>query len=300
MHPYPKPLPTPHERFTYNGFEVWVSSVDDKALPQYNEEYDELKGEATCWIPSKAGQAFSIWCQKKVSDEYGYRVQIFFDGQRVHKTSCLGSHIPLIQKYYKVRVSDDECRTFVFGSIELTDDDDYLHDGLQTVGEIKIVIDRIKPEATGARLTTSSTRVLPKPSKIHERSKKGLVHQINYGPAIRSKVIPYMHQPTQKYGTAATFIYRYRPLELLQANGIAPRASPVDGPLKIDTKVEVSDGEDAQIPEDILAKERALLAELEQVRIAKRAAIAKDKRPKNRIKSEVTYFTPGEIIDLTL
>ena len=111
----------------------------------------------------------------------------------------------------------------------------------------------------------------------------------------------------------------YLTLELLRANGIAPRASVVHVPRQIEPKVEINSEEDAQIPEDILAKERALLvrnkrcsqwssfcnifwpqAELEQVRIAKRAAVAKDKQLKDRIKSEIPHFTPGEIIDLTL
>ena len=51
----------------------------------------------------------------------------------------------------------------------------------------------------------------------------------------------------------------YLTLELLRANGIAPRASVVDVPRQIEAKVEINSEEDAQIPEDILAKERALL-----------------------------------------
>ena len=45
---------------------------------------------------------------------------------------------------------------------------------------------------------------------------------------------------------------------------------------------------------------RRCQAELEQVRLAKRAVKSKDKRPKKKVKSETTPFIPGEIIDLTL
>ena len=149
-------------------------------------------------------------------------------------------------------------------------------------------------------------------------------------------------------GLVATFIFRYRPLgqclqldhvhfqlnvknssALLQANGIAPLATPpvpvdqakVEIPgraPKTDVKVELSDEDDDDIPEVILEKERALIvrskfvefysivymcqyqAELEQVRLAKRAANSKHKLPKQKIKNEPAPFVPGEIIDLTL
>ena len=58
MHPS-NTLSTTHKngnRLTLNGFEVWISCANNAALTQYNEDYDATKGEATCWIPSEAGQ----------------------------------------------------------------------------------------------------------------------------------------------------------------------------------------------------------------------------------------------------
>lgn len=121
---------------------------------------------------------------------------------------------------------------------------------------------------------------------------------------------------------------------LLQANGIAPRTpqppdegvevvevpvspSAVDSPLQSPkAKVNVSDEEDADTVA-ILARERVLLvsnvylqlvitylrrcqAELEQIRMAKRAAgISKDRRLKKKLKQNSGHFMRGEIVDLT-
>lgn len=121
---------------------------------------------------------------------------------------------------------------------------------------------------------------------------------------------------------------------LLQANGIAPRAPqpPDEGvevveipvsPPAVDSppqspkaKVDVSDEEDADTAA-ILAREKVLLvsniyfrlvinrlrlcqAELEQIRMAKRAAgISKDRRLKKKLKQDSGHFIPGEIVDLT-
>ncbi len=35
---------------------------------------------------------------------------------------------------------------------------------------------------------------------------------LSYGPAVSSKQDPYMHTFTEKLGTVATFIFRYRPI----------------------------------------------------------------------------------------
>ncbi len=59
-------------RLTLNGFEVWISCGNDTALPQYNEDYDATKGEATCWIPPRRVRSVSLLLP--VSPAATYRV----------------------------------------------------------------------------------------------------------------------------------------------------------------------------------------------------------------------------------
>ncbi|KJA16097.1 hypothetical protein HYPSUDRAFT_91526 [Hypholoma sublateritium FD-334 SS-4] len=300
-----------HLRF--NGFEVWVS-VEGRALTQYGEDYDESKNEVTCWIPSETNKKFSVNYQKVSVDRLGdnAKVTTFVDGSNINSWVLAGRAMYNKCTRSTVKDSGNVRRCLTFGTIELTDDDNYLDTSSQDVGEIKVVVHKVKVKSSEMKLSDIS-----RPSgslqlaKVHERSKKGHVHQIKYGDAVAPSMrVPYMHYKTKDYGTIATFIFRYRPLALLQANGVAPLtpAVPVDqAKVKVpdnarhmDIKIQMSDDEDDEIPEIILEKERTLIAELEQVRLAKRAARSKDKRPKKRVKSEMAHFIPGEIIDLTI
>ena len=117
----------------------------------------------------------------------------------------------------------------------LPDDDNYLDSSLQDVGEIKLVVRKVKITKGEVRLPSTGHRETLKPAKIHERAKKGLAHQIKlaarlyatvvevvlltltgnyrYGDvAPRRAPVPYMHHCYKDLGIIATFVFRYRPL----------------------------------------------------------------------------------------
>ncbi|KAF8972195.1 hypothetical protein BDZ97DRAFT_1752787 [Flammula alnicola] len=200
-----------------------------------------LRSETSCWIPSETGK---------------------MEGP---------------SKQYPIRISYTEVRNFIFGSLELTDDDTLLEDPFSSgnIGEIKVVFERAK--ATSQCLVHISLDSIPKTGKVTNVRRKGW----------RTKSSRYNELVTMnsgqclafcEYGVIATFIFKYRPL----------------------VKQEVTDDEDEvdelDDDDDVLAREKALLAELEKVRNERRAR-KEAGRPKKKVKKEpVTYFTPEPVL----
>jgi len=151
---------------------------------------------------------------------------------------------------------------------------------------------------------------------VHERSKKAIAHRVNYGSEIPRSCPKFSVNVVE---TLATFIFKYRPLEMLRANDIVPQNPEPREPQEhtLDTppisetssrkgehskvKEEVESGSESETDEDSM-REKALLAELEKIR--KGRHLKDSKRPKKKLKKELEdkplrVFTPGEIIDLT-
>ena len=65
-------------------------------------------------------------------------------------------------------------------TLSLLDDDNYLGNSSQDVGEIKVVVHKVKVMSSKVELPRSSQSYSGslQPAKIHEQSKKGYVHQI--------------------------------------------------------------------------------------------------------------------------
>ena len=65
-------------------------------------------------------------------------------------------------------------------TLSLLDDDNYLGNSSQDVGEIKVVVHKVKVTSSKVELPRSSQSYSGslQPAKIHEQSKKGYVHQI--------------------------------------------------------------------------------------------------------------------------
>jgi len=140
---------------------------------------------------------------------------------------------------------------------------------------------------------------------VHEKSKKGGSHIVALGNAEvarkpqTGRLIKWKHVDGEDK-PCGTFIFRYRPLDVLQANGIAPRASPK--PDKEPEVVKVEDVEnDSDIEEIHALKEKLSLARTR--RAEKRKLDGKNSTASKRVKMEKMnlsgHFQPGEVIDLT-
>lgn len=197
----------------------------------------------------------------------------------------------------------------MFSSLEVTDDDAYLSaDG--DIGEIRLQINRVVPLQLKA-LQKSMTPSLDQ--KVHERSKKAVVHRIGFG---EEKVVSNSTSSwkIERVERLANFVFKYRNIDMLQANGIAP-PSPEPQPqmpeparvgvkrksLSIKEEDRQDDAEDGD--EDADDEEKALLAKLAEVRA--RRGQGNPNHPRKKVKKEDTSvkmnFTtlPGGVIDLT-
>lgn len=109
-------------------------------------------------------------------------------------------------------------KPFMFSPLELTDDDEYLQQGTTAgLGDVKLAISYA---TLGLASVNSNVNYNPI-GKIHERSKKAIGHKIGLGEEIR-KISSCVS--TIRHGPVVTFIFKYRPIDMLRANGIAPPA----------------------------------------------------------------------------
>ncbi|KAF9479625.1 hypothetical protein BDN70DRAFT_878591 [Pholiota conissans] len=301
-------------RLTYNGFEAWVA-IDDKPLPQFSIEYDEAKREYSAWIPSEAGKKFAVHYRKVQRNKFSYRAKLFLDGtsgdsliHNKHEQNRGGD----VKTMSSMEVSTIETVDFMFNSAVLTDEDEYLdHPSCLGIGEIKLILSLAKvARREPPKHRDPGDRKLPEIPKIHERSKKGLVHQIKFSEVKSKPYRAYGKTKLKSIEEPVTFIFRYRSMDVLQANGIAPRPIP---PIETNTQLtaetsqhaaaHVKDEDEVDELEDdddeISVKERELLAALENVRKQKRA-LRGGSRPAKKVKTEhVSTLIPGEVIDLT-
>ncbi|EPQ60635.1 hypothetical protein GLOTRDRAFT_135285, partial [Gloeophyllum trabeum ATCC 11539] len=119
-------------------------------------------------------------------------------------------------------------KPLVFSSLDLTDDDAYLGDiaSVQKLGEIKLEIWRVQLGETTSRFVS---RGPPKDRKVHERTKKAGSHSVKLGDEVPCTKTRQRNVVKLDRVPVVTFIFRYNPIEVLRANGIAPLA-PVPRP----------------------------------------------------------------------
>ncbi|KAF8343542.1 hypothetical protein F5887DRAFT_289695 [Amanita rubescens] len=291
--------------------------IDNDDLPEYDVQIDENEKLVSCWIPSEAGKNFSVCCSitGPLSTDIEWRVLLdgFLAAGKLKRKSSKSKW----NRSY-CRISPTAVRDFSFSSITFTglasprlnsfplyrsylDDDAYLNTPVANFGEIKVEIWAVKIGTVKAskKRKRSKTNSYADPAttsntKVHERSKKVGTHCIQFG---GPKEIP--HLSSEKYmdmrlDKLATFVFRYRPLAMLQANGIAPpapraaHAEQIDKP-DSDVLELVSSDED-----EMDRRVKKLKSELKQLesRRAKKMKVKVEKR-------EDSPRLNNEVIDLT-
>ncbi|KAH7884285.1 hypothetical protein F5I97DRAFT_1434817 [Phlebopus sp. FC_14] len=294
---------------------VFTASViiDGKAL----EEYDvvmENPTKATCWISSQEGKNFAVqWkCHSKTRQTCSVgRVNV--DGVRcrgrIIEPGPLGRGDTQSRSYVS---TNTKTRDFVFSRLQLSDDDTLLDKSVpKDLGEISLTIQhgkllRVRVED---HHVDKGLDVPGLDDKFHEKAKKATVHRVNFGPEkTRRPRKGYGLQLIRDGGGKLEFVFKYRPLDVLQANGIAPSTVGTSSHLSRsrveprDSDIEVTDGADIK-PAELDEKIRSLENELKRLR-SQRGSTSEDRKPK-RVKKEDSRtetrptFSPGEVIDLT-
>ncbi|KAF7305820.1 hypothetical protein HMN09_00735900 [Mycena chlorophos] len=261
-----------------NGFAAWIS-IDGEEVPEYGVETDSERNTVTCWI---ASENFSV-CWKKL-ENYGGDIlgRVEIDGTRCGGT-ILYANRPLGHQVEKkgVAVEDSSIRPFIF--VALTADPEPLLDApapvegslvaLQDLGVIQlrtipvVVLD----EQPRAGLS------FPEPSAP---STTGLSERISLGAPVDSSYE--RNLAIREPGPAlATFRFKYRPIDTLQASGIAPRP---DRPHSIVSLLPLSDPEqravsDEEFEQQFFDLQTRMTAFEEQLRLRKAHSLVGNSTP---------------------
>ncbi|RDB29391.1 hypothetical protein Hypma_014838 [Hypsizygus marmoreus] len=203
-------------------FCAWIS-VDDAEVPQYAIKHFPDLEQVICWIPSQADKQFAV-CWKDPAglvESVGY---LAVDGipcgaKRLHAASFpgQGKRIETVKKG-TVSTSLTTERPLSFARLELTDDDLYLNiPASPELGDIRLDVFEVQAEGD---IGFSQPDMPPDKQILHERTKKAVEHRVKLGDETQCQKKKF--GKIRKVRCLCTFIFKYRPIEVLQANGIAP------------------------------------------------------------------------------
>ncbi|KAI9056376.1 hypothetical protein FKP32DRAFT_1599106 [Trametes sanguinea] len=298
------------------GYSAHVQCGED-VLELYDIKKEDDK-TVSCWIASEAGKNFSIHWRDK-PDLTTMSVELEVDGRSVaRRAQRTSSNVK--GSFRGAQDGVDRMRPFSFAPLVLTDDD-HVADSTETrcaeLGTIRLTMIRVERYVETDKPYVAHDAYDLQP--IHEKSKKAGIHAVSFGPAESYSVgngLTPVHKEKEPF---AIFIFRYRPLDLLRANRIAP-LPPVDSAQTnsapashkraredsshaddLDAANIKSDPDDDDDDEDLTELQQQLAAI--QRRIEAKAA----KRTKRKIKREISPIrVPSssssrepEVIDLT-
>ncbi|KAI0355969.1 hypothetical protein OH77DRAFT_1503904 [Trametes cingulata] len=219
------------------GYDVWISDRDGQRIGEYNVELEGNDGKTmACYIPSESRKRFIInW-----KDHNGLHYTSFkcvVDGKNAGAKTCKPNRGG---QRVGVRTSETAYGTFQFADLRTTDDEDALLGtdvaSLEKVGTIEIHAVRVHEGQQSGRTEPFKPDKFAPVGAVHERSKKLGAHFVTLGEAVPCR--PYSakrHHSTpldRREGSYATFIFRYRPPGLLQAQGVMPPPARAGGSSK--------------------------------------------------------------------
>ncbi|KAH9903461.1 hypothetical protein C8Q73DRAFT_674788 [Cubamyces lactineus] len=199
-----------------NGYTAYISS-EDKELEAYDirQEDDQT---VTCWIASEEGKSFAINYGDN-SASTNISVRMYMDGRLVRRIAFRRG--TRSRKCEGIEASLEDIQCFMFVPLVLTDDDRLLDTGTyEHLGTIRVTFTRVQKYVRSKGPHTPLK--VAEFGAVHERSKKAGVHSVAFGEHVKAKFNSSYIAIGKETTPFATFIFRYRPLGLLQANGIAP------------------------------------------------------------------------------
>ncbi|KAJ7646748.1 hypothetical protein FB45DRAFT_1019050 [Roridomyces roridus] len=261
------------------SFSAWIAT-DGVEVPEYHVATSADQKTVTCWIPSEMGKRFSIhW--KNSSYTTHTQGDIKLDGNSFVGKILYGDEDFPVSAVKEGVTDATMIRHFVFSSLELTDDDDLLNQAqnAENVGSIQLNIYPIEILSTNSKRRNHSYEL--QNLTLHERSKKAITQQIKLAepePVRKKSNTSVSTRPTGP--DLVRFCFNYRPLDVLQANGMAPAPK--------NSKRKASSEEPSESTTSDLEEMRVLRRKL----TALEAKVKKEKKPPAEV--------DGSVIDLTV
>ncbi|KAI9056371.1 hypothetical protein FKP32DRAFT_1585962 [Trametes sanguinea] len=202
-----------------NGYSAHIRGEEDE-LVMYDARQEDEK-TMTCWIASEAGKAFTVHWGDKTSTAL-MNVDIYVDDRHVDSVAHEAESDDSCEGQYD---SSGRYRPFVFALLAVTDDESIAspaHEMNDSLGTIRVTMTLVKQylHSDQPYHDAEITELAP----VHEKTKKAGAHAVSFGDPVETSWTPFaMRAVGVEEHPFATFVFRYRPLALLQANGIAPR-----------------------------------------------------------------------------
>ncbi|KAL0565425.1 hypothetical protein V5O48_016599 [Marasmius crinis-equi] len=203
---------------TVNNYSAWIT-IGDKACEEYEVDVSEEAKTVTCWIASEVGKEYEVnWECNNFTGPYNTIVRIDGNpcGGMLSRSAITGPGRKL-----GIRTSPTTLNRFSFSSVNTTDDNAFISTpDSPEMGDIKITIKNTKVLAP----KSDNWSVAPVEKTFHETAKKCINHQTRFQPTTTAATDLIR---VEDFGEPlATFCFKYRPLGILQANGIASPPAP--------------------------------------------------------------------------
>ncbi|RPD77297.1 hypothetical protein L226DRAFT_559352 [Lentinus tigrinus ALCF2SS1-7] len=208
------------------GYEVWIT-CDGEPLPEYQTQVEGDDKTIACFIPSESGKEFVIHWRDNVKTTW-LKYTFKLDGRSLSHAQA--SSAGVTGKVAGVLTGPDIEQPFQFADLRTSDDDALLNNMFSNadLGTIQVSVCRVHEHFTVVPFTPATFSAV---GTVHERSKKAGAHNVTLGKGSRVADHPHRYlchrEPIDlSEGYVATFLFRYRPRALLQAQGVMP-PSPV-------------------------------------------------------------------------
>jgi hypothetical protein len=190
-----------------NGIQAWITVENKVQVQEYAPEIDQATGVATCWIGAEPGQTFAIrWRESDLLDPtkriYHRDISGFvtMDGYELGgRVLQARSHASAI--FSRIATSPTSCLPLTFSSLPRSAG---IGADWKTLGTITLDIHVVE---------------VGEANRLHEgfssyyRRDEGLP---------LSSATPFSSTEVSSIRKLATFVFKYRPLDVLQYHGIAP------------------------------------------------------------------------------
>ncbi|KDQ14882.1 hypothetical protein BOTBODRAFT_32243 [Botryobasidium botryosum FD-172 SS1] len=239
---------------THRGFSAWITS-DNQPLEEFRPEIEGAdERTVACWIPSEVGRKFEVnWTD--IHGGVATAGDVAIDGALKAKCIIHGYRVRATTSAEGVYVSQSQHKPFLFSPLQVTDDESTCVRVSPDLGSISLTIWRVVITEINKPFDPYTVEA-NEHGPVYEQNKQGGNHVVGFGAPENSRAVT-TKCAAAPYSTAdaitpwVRFVFRYRPRDLLQANGIVPLPNPFFVPVPpVSAPVSVNDGSVAKIEEN--------------------------------------------------